>query len=354
MATGANPSFVLRAVKDVAFEDRPIPTLKNDTDVLIKIEVTGICGSDVHYWQHGGIGPFILKAPMVLGHESAGTVVSVGSRVTSLAPGDRVALEPGIPCRMCDFCKGGKYNLCAEMRFAATPPYDGSLAKYYVLPADFCVKLPEHVSLEEGALVEPLSVGVHVAKLADVRPGESVVIFGAGPVGLLCAAVARAYGAMKIVVVDISQPRLDFAAKYAATHVFNGTHSRDPKVNAQAIKEQFGLGGGADKAIDASGAPPCIQAGIYVLKQGGTFVQVGMGPADIQFPIVEMAAKELVVKGSFRYAAGDYKLAVELIAAGKVEVKSLITGRWKFEDAEKAFQETLEGKGIKVLIKGPE
>jgi D-xylulose reductase len=308
----------------------------------------------VHYWQHGAIGSFIVRAPMVLGHESAGTIVSVGSSVTSLAVGDRVALEPGIPCRCCNFCKAGTYNLCNDMRFAATPPYDGSLAKYYVLPADFCVKLPDNVSYEEGALVEPLAVGVHVCKQAGVSPGESVVVFGAGPVGLLCAAVARAFGATKVVMVDISQPRLDFAAKYAATGVFNGMHSRDPKVNAEAIKEQFGLGGGADRVIDASGAPPCIQAGIYVLRHGGTFVQAGMGSADITFPIVEVAVKEVTVKGSFRYSAGDYKLAVELVAAGKVDVKSLVTGRWKFEDAEKAFQETLEGKGIKVLIKGPE
>jgi len=291
---------------------------------------------------------------MVLGHESSGTIVKVGSSVTTLSAGDRVALEPGIPCRHCAFCKAGTYNLCVDMKFAATPPYDGSLAKYYVLPSDFCVKLPENVSFEEGALVEPLSVGIHVCKLADVRPGQSVIVFGAGPIGLLCAAVARAFGATTVVVVDIVQARLDFAKRYAATGVFNGMYSRNPKENAAKIKEEFALGFGADKAIDASGAPPCIQAAIYTLRHGGTFVQAGMGPAEIMFPIVEVATKEVTVKGSFRYATGDYKLAVELIAAGKVEVKSLVTGRWAFKDAEKAFEETLDGKGIKVLIKGPE
>jgi D-xylulose reductase len=291
---------------------------------------------------------------MVLGHESAGTIAAVGSSVTTLVPGDRVALEPGIPCRSCNFCKGGQYNLCAEMRFAATPPYDGSLAKFYVLPADFCVKLPENVSDEEGALVEPLSVGVHSARLAGIAPGESVVVFGAGPVGLLCAATARAFGAAKVVVVDISEKRREFAAQYAATGVFDGAFSREPAENAAEIKRRFGLAEGADKAIDASGAPPCVQAAIHVLRQGGTFVQVGMGPADVVFPLMEMAVKELTVKGSFRYAQGDYQLAVKLIAEGKVDVKSLITARYEFEDAEKAFQETAEGKGIKVLIKGPE
>lgn len=308
----------------------------------------------MHYWTHGSIGPFVLKSPMVLGHESSGTIVSVGSAVTSLVAGDRVALEPGIPCRLCVFCKAGTYNLCPEMKFAATPPYDGSLAKYYVLPADFCVKLPDNVDFEEGALVEPLSVGVHVAKLANIKPGQSILIFGAGPIGLLVAAVAKAFGATKVVIVDVNQARLDFALGYAATGVFNGTYSRDPRVNAEKIKEEFGLGLGADVAVDASGAEPCIQAAIYALRHGGTYLQVGAGKDSVDFPIQEFSAKELVAKGSFRYASGDYRLAVDLIASGKVDVKSLITGRYPFEQAETAFEETASGKGIKVLIKGPE
>ncbi|KAF8544367.1 chaperonin 10-like protein [Trichophaea hybrida] len=352
--TGANPSFVLQSINSVTFEDRPIPVLTSPTDVLIKIGITGICGSDVHYWQHGRIGPFIVTSPMVLGHESSGTVVSVGDSVTTLSPGDRVALEPGIPCRSCTFCKSGYYNLCTSMRFAATPPYDGSLAKYYKLPEDFCVKLPDHVSLEEGALIEPLAVGVHVCRQAEVKPGESVVVFGAGPVGLLCAAVARAFGAGKVVVVDVNTSRLEFAAGYAATGVFNATYSSDPQENAGKIVEEFGLGLGADKAIDASGAEQSIQAGIYVLRSGGTFVQAGMGREGVKFPIVEVAVKEVCVKGSFRYKEGDYKLAVQLVAEGKVDVKKLVTGRFDFGDAEKAFEQTKEGKGIKVLIKGPE
>jgi D-xylulose reductase len=291
---------------------------------------------------------------MVLGHESSGTIVSVGSGVTSLVPGDRVALEPGIPCRHCNHCKRGVYNLCPEMRFAATPPYDGSLCKFYVLPADFCVKLPENVSEEEGALVEPLAVGVHAAKLVGVVPGDSVVVFGAGPVGLLCAAVAKAFGASKVVVVDISEKRREFAHGYVATGVFDGAFSRDPKVNADEIRRRFDLGEGADRAIEASGATPCVQAAVHVLKQGGSYIQVGMGQSEVSFPLMEMAVKEVTVKGSFRYAQGDYQLAVKLIAEGKVDVKSLITARYPFEEAEKAFQETAEGKGIKVLIKGPE
>ncbi|KAI5803386.1 chaperonin 10-like protein [Peziza echinospora] len=351
-----NLSFVLKKVNEVVFEDRPIPELKSDREVLIQIKVTGICGSDVHYWTHGAIGSFIVKAPMVLGHESAGIVVKTGSAVSTLKVGDRVALEPGTPCRHCVQCKAGAYNLCPDMKFAATPPYDGTLAKYYVLPEDFCVKLPDNVSFDEGALVEPLSVGVHIMKQAQIKPGSSIVVFGAGPVGLLCCAVAKAFGATKIIAVDINQDRLDFALKYAATGVFNPITqgSKDPAENAEKLNGLFNLGVGADVAVDASGAQPSIAAAIHVLRQGGTFVQAGMGKPDIDFPIVAMCCKELTVKGSFRYGPGDYKLAVDLISSGRVSVKELITGRVKFEQAEDAFKQVLGGKGIKILIEGVE
>ncbi|KAG0636686.1 chaperonin 10-like protein [Tuber brumale] len=348
-----NPSFVLRSIKDVTFEDRPVPMIQNPTDVFIRVNVTGICGSDVHYWQHGHIGDFIVEAPMVLGHESAGTVVETGPKVTSLKPNDRVALEPGVPCRYCPFCKAGKYNLCIDMKFAATPPYDGTLAKYYILPEDFCVKLPESVSLDEGALVEPLAVGVHVVRQADVKPGNSVIVFGAGPVGLLCCSVAKAFGATKVIVVDIVDSRLEFAERYAATGTFNAMHSGDPNVNAAEIIKRFDLVFGADVAIDASGATPSINTCVHVLRTGGTFVQVGMGAAEINFPILKLCAKEITLKGSFRYGPGDYRLAVELIASGKVSVKDLITARVKFEDAERAFEQVRNGQGIKTLINGP-
>lgn len=290
---------------------------------------------------------------MVLGHESAGTVVSVGPDAKTLKAGDRVALEPGVPCRLCQYCKSGTYNLCTDMRFAATPPYDGTLAKYYVLPEDFCVPLPDHVSLDEGALVEPLAVGVHVVRQADVQPGNTVVIFGAGPVGLLCAAVAKAHGAVKVIMVDIVQQRLEFAEKYVATGTFNAMHSRDPKVNAKEIIRQFDLGFGADIAIDASGAAPSINTAIHVVRTGGRYVQAGMGADEISFPIMAMCCKEITVKGSFRYGPGDYKLAVDLVGSGLVSVKELVTGRFKFEEAEEAFKEFKKGKGIKILIDGP-
>ncbi|KAL1304539.1 hypothetical protein AAFC00_003520 [Neodothiora populina] len=348
-----NSSFVLSKPHNVYFEDRAIPEIKDPYSVKVNVKFTGICGSDVHYWEHGSIGDFVVKAPMVLGHESSGVIEEVGSGVTSLKVGDRVAMEPGVPCRRCIRCREGKYNLCLDMRFAATPPYDGTLAKYYVLPEDFCYKLPDSVPLEHGALVEPLSVGVHITKQADVKPGQSVVVFGCGPVGLLCMAVSRAFGASKVVAVDINEERLKFAQGYAATNIFR-SQRETPEQSAKRLIEECGLGLGADVVIDASGAEVCIQTSIHVCRNGGTYVQGGMGKADITFPIMAACAKELTIKGSFRYGPGDYHLAVDMIANNRVSVKELITGQVKFGDAEQAFKDVKAAKGIKILIEGPQ
>ena len=289
---------------------------------------------------------------MVIGHESAGTIAKVGSKVSTLTVGDPVAMEPGIPCRRCVRCKEGKYNLCKDMMFAATPPYDGTIAKYYVLPEDLCYKLPEGMTLEEGALVEPLAVAVHITKQADIKQGDSVVVFGAGPVGVLCAAVARAFGASKVISVDIVEERLTFVKEFAATGTYVSQRVSAQDNAANIIKEQD-LGDGADVAIDASGVEPSIQASIHVLRIGGTYVQGGMGRDDCTFPIMAACTKELTIRGSFRYGSGDYKLAVELVAAGKIDVKKLISKKVDFEQAEEAFNDVKSGRGIKYLIGGP-
>lgn len=250
-----------------------MPELASPYDVIIRPRWTGICGSDVHYWVEGRIGPFIVESPMVLGHESAGIVHAVGDKVKTLKVGDRVAMEPGKPCRHCVRCKEGKYNLCPDMEFAATPPFDGTLARYYTLPEDYCYKLPEGMSLEEGALIEPTAVAVHITRAAAVKPGDSVVVFGAGPVGLLCCAVAKAYGATKVVTVDINEERLKFALSYAANSSFKSARVSASE-NAQNMIKECELGPGADVIIDASGAEPCIQTAIHALRVGGTYVQV--------------------------------------------------------------------------------
>lgn len=348
----SNLSFILNKPNDVGFVDRPKPSLASPNDVLVAINYTGICGSDIHYWVHGAIGHYVVKEPMVLGHESAGTVVEIGEKVTTLKPGDRVALEPGYPCRRCAKCLSGHYNLCKDMCFAATPPIHGTLTGLWSAPEDFCYKLPDNVSLQEGALIEPLAVAVHIAKQAHIQPGQSVVVMGAGPVGLLCAAVARAYGATKVISVDIVQSKLDFAKGFASTHTYLSQRI-SPEENAQNIKDVAGLPDGADAVIDASGAEPSIQASLHVVRTGGHYVQGGMGKPDITFPIMALCLKEVTASGSFRYGSGDYDLAVELVRTGQVPVKKLVTSTVAFKDAEEAFKKVKEGEAIKVLIAGP-
>lgn len=244
-----------------------------------------------------------------------------------------------------------RYNLCPEMAFAATPPINGTLARFYTLPEDFCYKLPKHVSLQEGALMEPLSVAIHITKQGNIRPGNSVIVFGAGPVGLLCCAVAKSYGASKIISVDIQQVRLDFAKKYLNLKTFISEKVPSHE-NAARLKKENDLVDGADIVIDASGVEPSVQTGIHALRMGGIYVQGGMGKTDITFPIGATCAKELTVKGSFRYNSGDYALAIDLVSRGVINVKELITGQVPFEDAEQAFKDVKAGRGIKTLIEG--
>lgn len=228
-----------------------------------------------------------------MGHEASGTVHAIGTAVTTLTPGDRVAIEPGYPCRHCEPCKTGRYNLCPEMKFAADPPrLHGTLAKYFRLPADFCYKIPNDVSLAEAVLVEPLAVGMHAVKLADVKPGQRVLVFGAGTVGLLCGAVAREFGAATVILVDLVQRKLDLAKEVIGDHVAGITMADPqlrPEYNARRLLEMHGLGnGGVDVVIDASGAEASVQTAMYVLRSGGTYVQVGLGKRKIEFPIAEI------------------------------------------------------------------
>ncbi|KEQ94283.1 hypothetical protein AUEXF2481DRAFT_264571 [Aureobasidium subglaciale EXF-2481] len=357
----ANPSFVLRAIKDVAFENRDIPKLRDEYEVRVQIAQTGICGSDVHYWQRGRIGDFILKSPIVLGHESSGTVVEVGAAVQNLKQGDRVAIEPGVPCRRCDYCRDGKYNLCNDTIFAATPPWDGTLAKFYTVASDYCYKIPDSMNMEEAAMVEPTAVAVQIAKVADLRANQTVLVFGCGPIGVLCQAVAKAYGARKVIGVDVVKSRLDFAKSYGADAVYlppKPDQGVDPVEHSEEIatmiKQEFGLGEGADVVLECTGAEPCIQTGVFATKKGGTYVQAGMGKENVLFPITTACIRALVIKGSIRYTKGCYPDAVHLIATGKIDAKRLITNRFKFEEAEKAFELVKAGREdvFKVIIEG--
>ena len=353
----SNPAVVLRKVGDIGIENRPVPELPNEHYVKVAIKATGICGSDIHYYKSGSIGKYVVNQPMVLGHESSGEVVEVGSAVRSIKVGDRVAIEPGVPDRYSDETKQGRYNLCPDMAFAATPPIDGTLVKYYVSPADFLVKLPDHVSFEEGACIEPLSVGVHANKLAKVHFGSVVVVFGAGPVGLLTGAVAKAFGASEVIYVDVFDNKLERAKGFGATHTINSKSLPRGEGDAVSAAVSNYLGGAlADVVFECSGAEPCINSGVLSTKNGGTMVQIGMGKNYINFPLAEVSGKEMSVIGCFRYSFGDYRDAVRLVATGQVEVKKMITNRFKFEDAAAAYDYNIANGGevVKTIIAGPE
>ncbi|KAE8358129.1 alcohol dehydrogenase [Aspergillus caelatus] len=358
-----NASFVLRAVKDVAIEDRPKPELKDDYDVLVHVAQTGICGSDVHYWQRGRIGDYKLTGPMVLGHESSGIVVETGSKVSHLKAGDRVALEPGVPCRRCEFCRKGSYHLCSDMIFAATPPWDGTLAKYYINAADFCYKIPDSMDMEEAAMVEPVSVACAIAKTADLRAHQTVLVLGAGPIGVLCQAVAKVYAAKTVVAVDVVERRLEVSKSYGVDYTYippRAAPGDDPMEHAEMVatkmKSQFGIEEGFDVVLECSGAEPCVQLGIYAAKPGATFVQAGMGKENVLFPVTAVCTKGIIVKGSIRYLPGCYPAAIDLIGRGQIDVKRLITNRYKFEEAEEAFELVKAGREdvFKVIIAGVE
>lgn len=342
-----NFAAVLKCQGDLRLEERPIPEPVHN-EVLIAVHSVGICGSDVHYWTRGRIGDFIVKEPMILGHESSGTVVKVGEHVTNLKPGDRVCIEPGIPCRYCNFCKSGRYNLCSDVQFCATPPVDGTLCRYYKHEADFCYKLPDHVSFEEGALLEPLSVAVHACRRAGVTAGSVVLVCGAGPIGLVNILTAKAMGASKICVTDVSESRLQFAKALGANCVFNVT-AKDSKTAAQEI--QTCLGQSPDITIECSGAESSIKLAILATRSGGTVVLVGLGPEEVSLPIVNAAVREVDIRGIFRYA-NCYPTALGLVASGAVDVKPLVTHRYKLEESLQAFETARSGAGnaIKVII----
>lgn len=313
-------------------------------------------------WQKGQIGEYVVKGPMVLGHESSGVVVEVGGHVTHLKPGDRVAMEPGIPCRRCSYCRGGEYFICPSMTFAAMPPNPyGTLAKYYINAADFCYKVPDGVSMEEAAMVEPLSVACAVCETAGLKPHQTVLVLGCGPIGVLCQAVAKVWGASKVVGVDVVEKRLEVARSFGTDATYTPPRAEagvDPVAHAENVaakmNEELGLGDGADVVLECSGAEACIQLGVFAAKKGGTFVQAGMGKEVVAFPITAVCTKALLVRGSIRYKAGSYRAAIELLSGGKVDVKRLITHRYKFEQAEEAFELVKAGRPdvFKVMIEG--
>lgn len=324
-------AYLQEKQKIVVRDDRPLPSPSAD-QALIKIEYCGVCGSDVHFYREGKVGDVPAPKDFILGHEVAGTVVTVGENVKHLIPGDRVALEPGYPCGKCQFCKTGKYNLCPDVQFFADPPVAGALQEYVVHPASMCFKLPDNVSTEEGALVEPLSVGMHAASQASVTLGDRVLILGGGCIGLVTMLAAKARGASFLVVVDLFQKRLNMAQKLGATHVIDASCEDVGK----RVKEIFGSLG-ADIVFETAGSTSTIAQTPHYVKPGGTICLVGMASESmVSYNFNQIMMKEVTIKSVFRYR-NLYPSAIDAIASGAINVKQLVTHHFTFDQTDLAF-----------------
>ncbi|GMA08113.1 sorbitol dehydrogenase [Tetragenococcus halophilus subsp. flandriensis] len=339
-------SAVLQEVFDLEIKDTPIKKMK-PTDVMIKIMAVGICGSDVHYYDTGRIGNFVLDGPLILGHESSGQIVAVGDEVNDFKVGDRVAIEPGVPCGRCEYCRTGRYHLCPDMQFMATPPIDGDLTQYITYPADFVYPIPDDMSYEVGTLSEPFSVSVHAAQKLDIQPGKTVFISGAGPVGLLTIFAAKAFNAGDIIISDVEESRLEMAKKLGASHTIN--------VKEKDVKEEvssFTDGHGVDYALEASGNNSAESDALLTLKPGGKIAYIGMpthdtAPLDISF----MTSNEPQIFGIFRYA-NTYPLAIKILHDNMEQANRLLTDFYSLDEVTDAFERTRTAKSdsLKVII----
>jgi D-xylulose reductase len=337
-------ALVLEEKLRLSLREIALPQTPGARDVRVRIGRVGICGSDVHYYTHGRIGPFVVNAPMVLGHEAAGVVIEAGSEVHDLKPGDRVCMEPGVPDMSSRASREGHYNLDPAVRFWATPPIHGCLTGEVVHPAAFTFKLPDHVSLAEGAMVEPFAVGMHAATKAQIRPGATAVVIGAGPIGIMVALAAQAAGAGQVIVSDLAAEKLAIAASYPGIVPVDIRSER----LASRVGELTG-GWGADVVFEASGSSKAFEGIFELLAPAGTLVLVGMPPGAVAFDVVAAQAKEARIETIFRYA-NVYPKAVALLASGKVNLKPLISVHFPFEESIAAFERAAEGRPADIKL----
>ena len=325
-------ALVLEEKHKLSLRDIEVDDALGARDVRIQPHTVGICGSDVHYYESGRIGPFVVEAPMILGHEAAGVVTDVGAEVAHLKPGDRVCMEPGIPDANSRASRLGMYNLDPAVRFWATPPVHGCLREHVVHPAAFTFKLPENISFAEGAMVEPLAVGMHAANKARIKPGDLAVVIGAGPIGIVTALAALAGGCSRVIISDVEQPKLDLAASLGP---ITGVNVRQAKL-AEFVQQESS-GWGADLVFEASGNEKASAEVFSLLCPGGAVIFVGMPGTAIAYDVVAAQIKEARVEHVFRYAH-VFDRALALMASGKIDVKPLITDTFAFKESIKAFE----------------
>jgi L-iditol 2-dehydrogenase len=319
----------------IELEHRPVPT-PEPGDVLIRVSSVGVCGSDTHYYRHGRVGGFVVEAPLVLGHEAAGTIVAVGRGVDEARIGQRVSIEPQRPDPDTEETRRGDYNLCPHMRFFATPPVDGALCDYVTIGAEFAHPVPDSVSDDAAALCEPLSVGIAAIRKAGIDGRSRVLITGAGPIGIMVAQLARAYGATEIIVSDPDSARREQVIAFGATAVVDPT--------AEAIGDV-----GVDAFVDASGAAPAVNDGIRAVRPGGRIVLVGSGAESMELPTQLIQNRELILTGVFRYAH-TWPTAIALVESGRVDLDAMVTARFPLEQAAEALDSDRTPGSVKTVV----
>lgn len=354
---------VLHGPKDLRLEDRTLE-FPGPTELQIAIRATGLCGSDLHYYQHYRNGDIQVREPLSLGHESAGVVAVVGTQVEGFKAGDRVALEVGLPCGECERCQEGRYNICQHLRFRSSaktfPHFQGTLQERINHPASWCHKLPDHVSFDVGAILEPLGVAIQASRRAQIAQESSTLVFGAGSVGLLCAAMAKVAGSSHVVITDIQQERVKFATQHGFAHEGFTVPAKkgqniDEKLQiaketaalaTEKIRNGTGSAAGFDVALECTGVEACTQAAIYAARPGGKVVVVGMGNPVQTLPISAAALREVDILGTFRYT-NTYPQAIELVSGHDPllpDLEKLVTHRFRGLDVERAFEMAAETK----------
>ena len=342
-------ALVLEKERSLTLRDIDLPMKLGLRDVKIAVDTVGICGSDVHYYTHGRIGSFIVKSPMVLGHEAAGKVVEVGSEVKSFKPGDRVCMEPGVPDMASRASRMGLYNVDPSVTFWATPPVHGCLTAYVIHPEAFTYKLPDTVSFAEGALVEPFAIGMQAASKAKIAPGDVALVIGSGTIGVMTALAALAGGCSRVIVTDFVQDKLDVVGRYSGVTTING---KTKKLGDEVAKLTGNWG--ADVVFEASGSPKAYDGIFDLVRPGGCLVLIGMPIDPVAFDVVAACVKEARIETVFRYA-NIHARAIELIASGKVDLKPLISGTFPFEQSIEAFERAASARpgDVKLQIKMP-
>jgi len=342
---GKMKAAVLHKPLDMRIEDIDIPQI-GPHDVLIRMKRVGVCGSDVHFYREGRIGSFVVEESLILGHECSGEIAEVGDEVIHLKAGQRVVVEPGFVCGKCHYCRGGRYNLCKEVRFYGAPPFDGTFAEYAAAPEQNVYLMPDDMSFEEGAMIEPLAVGMMAAKMGRVRVHDIVAVLGAGPIGQMALQAVETHGVLETYVTDVIDYRLDYAEKYGAKAIINAAEE-----NVIDRIMELTNGEGVDVVIDASGAIPAILQSLDIAKPGGRIVLVGYPTKDIPLPLTKVIANELSLQGIHRYA-NVFLTAIRAVSSGKAVVKPFATHVFPLQRILDGFKTHINkiGNPMKVQI----